>query len=82
MLHIIERERVTWTMGSASFVRDACNAAERTKADTSSLRCFVSGGAPIPPQLVGRTTRLLGAKLIPCWGMTEIGDRNSELLVG
>jgi cyclohexanecarboxylate-CoA ligase len=73
MLRVIERERVTWTMGSASFIRDACDAAERKKFDTSSLRSFVSGGAPIPPQLVGRMTKLLGGKLIPCWGMTEVG---------
>lgn len=73
MLRIIERERVTWTMGSAAFVKDACDAAEKVKYDTSSFRCFVSGGAPIPPKLVGRTTKLLGARLIPCWGMTEAG---------
>ncbi|ARR55179.1 cyclohexanecarboxylate-CoA ligase [Rhizorhabdus wittichii DC-6] len=73
MLRIIERERVTWTMGSASFAEDACDAAERVSHDTSSFRCFVSGGAPIPPKLVGRTSRLLGAQLIPSWGMTEAG---------
>jgi cyclohexanecarboxylate-CoA ligase len=60
-------------MGSAAFARDACSAAEAGEYDTSSLRCFASGGAPIPPQLVGRTSRVLGAKLIPCWGMTEAG---------
>src|SRR3546814_650918 len=73
MLRIIERERVTWTMGTASFAEDACDAAERVTYDLSSFRCFVSGGAPIPPQLVGRTSRLLGAELIPSWGMTEAG---------
>src|SRR3546814_4826744 len=51
MLRIIERERVTWTMGTASFAEDACDAAERVTYDLSSFRCFVSGGAPIPPQL-------------------------------
>jgi cyclohexanecarboxylate-CoA ligase len=73
MLRIVEGERVTWTMGSAAFARDACDAAERAKHDLSSLRCFVSGGAPIPPNLVGRTARTLGAELVPCWGMTEAG---------
>lgn len=73
MLRIVERERVTWTMGSSAFVKDACDAAEKVKYDTSSFRCFVSGGAPIPPKLVGRTAKLLGAQLIPCWGMTEAG---------
>jgi cyclohexanecarboxylate-CoA ligase len=73
MLRIVERERVTWTMGSAAFARDACDAAERLTYDLSSFRCFVCGGAPIPPKLIGRTSRLLHAQLIPCWGMTEIG---------
>jgi len=73
MLRIIERERVTWTMGSAAFARDACNAAETHSYDLSSFRCFASGGAPIPPKLVGRTSRMLNAQLVPCWGMTEAG---------
>ena len=73
MLRIVEAERVTWTMGSAAFARDACDAAERTRHDTSSLRCFANGGAPIPPKLIGRTSRMLGAELVPCWGMTEAG---------
>lgn len=73
MLRIVETERVTWTMGSAAFARDACTAAEAAQYDTSSLRCFASGGAPIPPKLVGRTSRTLGAELVPCWGMTEAG---------
>src|SRR3546814_4536467 len=58
---------------TAPFAEDACDAAERVTYDLSSFRCFVSGGAPIPPQLVGRTSRLLGAELIPSWGMTEAG---------
>lgn len=73
MLRIVEAEGVTWTMGSAAFARDACEAAKRARHDTSSLRCFASGGAPIPPKLVGRTSRMLGAELVPCWGMTEAG---------
>lgn len=73
MLRIVERERVTWSMGTASFAEDACDAAERVTYDLTSFRCFVSGGAPIPPKLVERTSRLLGAELIPSWGMTEAG---------
>jgi cyclohexanecarboxylate-CoA ligase len=73
MLRIIEKEGVTWTKGAAAFAKDACDAAEKDNIDTSSLRIFVSGGAPIPPQLIGRTRDLLGAQLIPCWGGTEIG---------
>lgn len=73
MLRIIEKERVTWSKGSAAFVKDVCDAAEKIKCDTSTFRCFVSGGAPIPPKLVGRVAKLLGAQLIPCWGSSEVG---------
>jgi cyclohexanecarboxylate-CoA ligase len=73
MLRIIEQERVTWTMGSASFAQDLCDAAEHARHDLSSLRCFVSGGAPIPPQLIPRVRDLIGAQLLPCWGSSEVG---------
>jgi cyclohexanecarboxylate-CoA ligase len=73
MLRIVERERVTWTMGSSAFVKDACDVAETRRFDTSSLRCFACGGAPIPPQLIDRAIDLLGGQLVPCWGMTEVG---------
>lgn len=75
MLRIAERERVTWTMGSAAFAKDICEAAERTERtyDTSAFRIFASGGAPIPPSLIPRTQRVLGAQMLPCWGMTEVG---------
>ncbi|MBB6123391.1 AMP-binding protein [Sphingobium subterraneum] len=73
MLRLIEKEGITWSKGSAAFVKDVCDAAETTTVDTSTFRCFVSGGAPIPPKLVGRAARLLGAQLIPCWGSTEVG---------
>jgi cyclohexanecarboxylate-CoA ligase len=62
-------------MGSAAFAKDLCEAAEIAdrKYDTSAFRIFVSGGAPIPPKLIPRTQRLLGARMLPCWGMTEVG---------
>lgn len=73
MLRIVERERVTWTMGSSAFVKDVLDVAEGKTFDTSSLRCFACGGAPIPPQLIIRAKQLIGGELIPCWGMTEVG---------
>ena len=72
-LQIVEQERVTWTMGSSAFARDLCDVAERAAFDTSSLRCFACGGAPIPPQLIERAQKLLGVPLLPCWGGTEVG---------
>jgi cyclohexanecarboxylate-CoA ligase len=37
------------------------------------LRMFVSAGAPIPRALVGKAASAMGAKILSCWGMTEIG---------
>ena len=41
-------------------------------ADTSTLRYFISGGAPIPPGLVRAAKARIGCKVISVWGMTEI----------
>ena len=40
----------------------------------SSLRTFVSSGAPIPSTLVQRATQRLGARIISAWGMSENGS--------
>ena len=79
MLRLIGDERVTWTMGSTTFVLDACAAAERLLSsmpgglDLSSLRYFTCGGAPIPPKAVTEARAKLGTQLVAVWGMTEIG---------
>lgn len=72
-LHLIEEERVTWTMGATPFVTDAVNAAESSDDDLSSLRIFVTAGAPIPPALIKRARESLGTELHAVWGMTENG---------
>jgi len=74
MLALVERERVTWTMGTTTFVLDACAAAARHReADLSSLRFFTCGGAPIPPKAVTEARARLGTQLVAVWGMTEVG---------
>jgi cyclohexanecarboxylate-CoA ligase len=74
MLRLVENERVTWTMGSTTFVLDACAAAaSHPDADLSSLRYFTCGGAPIPPKAVTEARARLGTQLVAVWGMTEVG---------
>ena len=74
MLRLVEAERVTWTMGTTTFVLDACAAAARhPEADLSSLRFFTCGGAPIPPKAVTEARARLGTQLVAVWGMTEVG---------
>ena len=74
MLRLVSEERVTWTMGSTTFVLDACAAAaSHPAADLSSLRYFTCGGAPIPPKAVTEARARLGTQLVAVWGMTEVG---------
>lgn len=74
MLRLVADERVTWTMGTTTFVLDACAAIDRLSGvDLSSLRYFTCGGAPIPPKAVTEARAKLGTQLVAVWGMTEIG---------
>ena len=74
MLRLVGDERVTWTMGTTTFVLDACAAvAQVPDADLSSLRYFTCGGAPIPPKAVTEARARLGTQLVAVWGMTEVG---------
>ncbi len=70
---IIETERVTMTMASTPFLADLTAEAELRPKAMTSLRTFVSAGAPIPRVLVRRATENLGAHIISGWGMTENG---------
>ncbi|HVW31079.1 MAG TPA: AMP-binding protein, partial [Acidimicrobiia bacterium] len=72
-LELIEAEGVTVTMGSTTFLLDLCDAARTHPADTSTLRLFICGGAPIPPSAAKLARDVLGAALVSCWGMTENG---------
>jgi len=71
---VIQDEGVTYTMGSTPFLADLTDAAAVDRAEMSSLRTFVSSGAPIPSTLVQRATRRLGARIISAWGMSENGS--------
>ena len=70
---IIEKERVTMTMASTPFLADLTVEAELRPEAMTSLRAFVSAGAPIPRVLVRRATENLSARIISGWGMTENG---------
>jgi cyclohexanecarboxylate-CoA ligase len=68
---IIEAERVTFTMGATPFLRDLTYA--QTPRDMSSMRVFISAGAPIPRQLVKDARDRLKCVISAGWGMTENG---------
>jgi cyclohexanecarboxylate-CoA ligase len=69
----VEAERITFTMGATPFLADTLATANLPSHDTTSLRIFMCGGAPIPGPLAERATRHLACRLVPVWGMTEIG---------
>ncbi len=71
---LIQDERVTYTMGSTPFLADLTDTPAVERCDLSSLRTFVSSGAPIPSTLVQRATQRLGARIISAWGMSENGS--------
>jgi cyclohexanecarboxylate-CoA ligase len=66
-------ERVTFTMASTPFLSDLTDAVGADGHDVSSLRIFLSAGAPIPRILVERATQALKANIVSAWGMTENG---------
>jgi cyclohexanecarboxylate-CoA ligase len=68
---VIESERVTFTMGATPFLHDLTYVP--AGHDLSSLRVFISAGAPIPRPLVRDARARLGCAISPGWGMTENG---------
>ncbi|HEY7253633.1 MAG TPA: AMP-binding protein [Methylomirabilota bacterium] len=68
---LIEGEGVTFSMGATPFLRDLTYL--ETGRDRSSLRLFISAGAPIPRALVRDARDRLGCVISAGWGMTENG---------
>ena len=68
---LIEAERVTYSMGATPFLRDLTYT--QAPRDLSSLRVFISAGAPIPRQLVKDARERLKCVISAGWGMTENG---------
>jgi len=70
---LIEAERVTFTMGATPFLQDLTSTPALARHDVSSLRVFISAGAPIPRKLVEDARRRLGCAISAGWGMSENG---------
>lgn len=87
-VEIIEREGVTFSIGSTPFLVDLLDAAQDRKDALRSLRTFVAAGAPIPRHLVRRAAEEFGVAVCAMWGMSENGpaaltrpdDRPSRIL--
>jgi cyclohexanecarboxylate-CoA ligase len=70
---IIERNDVTFMFGATPFVADLTNLPGIDRRDLSKFRIFLTAGAPIPPTLVEKGESVLGASIVPGYGMTELG---------
>ena len=70
---VIEGDGVTWTMASPPFLMDLTNAVEQGGTSAASLRTFLCAGTVIPGPVVERAQRVLGARVISAWGMSENG---------
>ena len=73
LMKAIERERGTIFMGVPYIYALAIDIAEKEgkKNDLSSLRLCVSGGAPLPIDIIHRFKQHYGFTLVNIWGQTE-----------
>ncbi|EMP54509.1 cyclohexanecarboxylate-CoA ligase [Marinobacter santoriniensis NKSG1] len=70
---VIAAEKPAFTMAATPFLADLVKAAPRHEGELDSLRIFVSAGAPIPSAVVEQAGKVLKAKIVSAWGMTENG---------
>lgn len=68
---LIESFRCSYSIVATTFVSDICEYAAENECDLSSMRLFGSGGAPIPPEVVG-VARELGMNVLRLYGSTEV----------
>jgi cyclohexanecarboxylate-CoA ligase len=68
---IMAEEGVTFSAGAATFLTDMCEAVIHGVPRPPRLHKFLCAGAPIPPVLIERVHREVGAVVCSLWGMTE-----------
>lgn len=70
---LIREHAVSFTMASTPFLTDLTRNVAETGKGVPSLKTFLCAGAPIPGPLVEQARKVLGAKIVSAWGMTENG---------
>jgi long-chain acyl-CoA synthetase len=72
-LELIQRERIMTLSAVPTIVRQVLESPLLDQYDTSSLVGMTSGGAPVPPDLIGRIDRHFASKVSPAngYGLTE-----------
>ena len=69
----IQDERCTYTLASTPFVSDLTYNEGVARYDMSSMKLFLTAGAPIPRVLVQDAKRLRNIFVMSAWGMSENG---------
>ncbi len=72
-VRLIRTYGVTFTMASTPFLADLTKAVAAGGETVPTLRAFLCAGAPIPGPVVEQARKVLGAKIVSAWGMTENG---------
>lgn len=70
---LIEQERITSSAGAAPFLADVLRVEGLDDRDLSSWRVFGCFGAPIPLPLLEEAAHRLPCRVMPGWGMSEVG---------
>ena len=70
-LALVQEHRCSYTLAATTFLQDLTEAAAAEGAHLGSLRLFGSGGAPVPPALVGAAATQ-GIQVLRLYGSTEV----------
>jgi len=76
VLELIEGERLTLFFGVPTMYQMLLESPRFAKADFSSIRFLVSGGAPLPKKLIETYQEQKGIRLWEGFGLTEVGPNN------
>ena len=71
VLELLESERANVFVGVPTMMIALLEHPDLPRRDLSALRCAVSGGAPVPAELVRRVEQLLGVRFCIVFGTTE-----------
>jgi len=83
VLDAIREHRVTYMAGTPTMFVYLCNEFSPDRDDLSSLRLAVTGGAPVPPEILTQFEASFGVRLVQIYGATEsTGYNTGEPLIG
>jgi fatty-acyl-CoA synthase len=71
IVEVIERERINFILGVPTMIVALIDEAEKSGRDMSSMKCIMSGGAMVAPELCKKASAVLGAPIQIVYGQTE-----------